>query len=677
MIAKAFQRQMMLDGESGLWPAVDQGLRKEYSRTMISGVDPILAILGPKGVLRGSLPGFEFRVSQVQMAELILKSVVEKVPAVVEAGTGTGKTLGYLVPLVLSEKKAVISTATKTLQEQVFHKDLPLLSKAAGIEVDAVLMKGRKNYLCLYRYHQHVARPTLFKGEQKTLEKRIQRWLASTEYADRAELRWMRDDDPLWDSLSTTSDQCLGSECPHWGECYLTALRRRAAEARIIVVNHHLFFADLVVKRGGFGEIIPRFQAVLFDEAHSLEDIATTYLGMSVSTVQLAELAVDLGTEGTGVHKKGRKGAEAAVDLVRTGSEHLRDMFRDRGERGRLDREGLDEIREGPAQEIMQGLKTLRLEASRREKADEGPLSALLKRALEMQERLEGILSLQDSGWLNWYENRKRTLVLHASPLEISGHMKELLYGKVKRVLFTSATLSTGGTFDYFRERLGLDGEALTGLYPSHFDFRNQTQLYIPKDLPVPGDPRFSAEIAGRISELLEITCGRALVLFTSYHNLDLVHRALEGNMPYTLYRQGEAPRSVLLEAFRADTHSVLLATGSFWEGVDVPGETLSCLIIDKLPFDSPGDPLVSARIEAIRSRGGNPFMSYQLPAAIIALRQGLGRLIRNSSDRGLLAILDKRLLTSRYGRFFLESLPGIPVTHNLEHVKEFFVPCR
>ncbi|MBN1104691.1 MAG: ATP-dependent DNA helicase [Deltaproteobacteria bacterium] len=640
---------------------------------MITGRGPIWDILGADGSLARFLPGFECRPSQVQMAGLIRRAVEERLPAVIEAGTGTGKTLGYLAPLLLAQKKTVISTATKTLQEQIFFKDLPLLARATGREIDAVLMKGRKNYLCLYRYHQYFARPTLFKTRAKRIEKRIQEWLERTEYADRAELTWMRDDDPLWDSLSSSSDQCLGSECPHWGECYLTLLRWRAVQAEFIVVNHHLFFADLMVKKGGFGEIIPRFQVVLFDEAHTLEDIATDYLGISVSTNQMVELAADLETElGRG---KGERGKEArfSPDVIRTGAEHMRDLLSGAGDRGRLDQEALAALREGLAVEIRQGLRSLLHEVPAGEKREEGALPALLRRTQELCEHLDRILSLNDPQWLTWYEKRKRTLVLHASPLEIAGSMKELLYQKMRRVIFTSATLSTGGNFDYFKTRLGLEEETLPGIFPSHFDFENQTLLYIPRDLPPPADTLFGEAIAQRIAGLLKITSGRALVLFTSYHNMDFVHGQLAGNIPYTLYKQGDAPRSTLLEAFREDTHSVLLATGSFWEGVDVPGETLSCLIIDKLPFDSPGDPLVAARIEAIRSKGGNPFMDYQLPSAIIALRQGLGRLIRNTSDRGLLAVLDARLLTSRYGRFFLESLPRIPLTHGLEDVGHFF----
>ncbi|MEW6667042.1 MAG: ATP-dependent DNA helicase [Thermodesulfobacteriota bacterium] len=639
---------------------------------MNSRPDPIQEVLGPEGSLSRSLSGFEFRSSQVQMAGMIMRALDEQVPAVVEAGTGTGKTLAYLVPLVLNGKKTVISTATKTLQEQIFHKDIPLLSKAAGLDIDAMLMKGRKNYLCLHRFHQFFARPSRLKLEQREARKGLDRWLRRTEVADRAELDWMGDEDPLWDAISSTSEQCLGSDCLHWDDCYLNNLRRRAAQARFIIVNHHLFFADLMVKRSGFGEIIPRFQVALFDEAHSLEDIATAYLGMNVSTKQLFDLADELEAEQKRIKGKPAE-IKGVLDLIRAGTQHLWEALAASGERGRLGQEALSGLRIGPGEELRQAFRSLVQKAPRPEEIPEGPVPALLRRAAELEERLSQIFTLDDPGWLTWYENRKKTLVLHASPLDISRSLKELLHQKVKSVIFTSATLSTGGNFRYVRERLGIEEGALEGIYPSHFDFRSHTLLYLPRDLPVPAAPGFAEKAAGRIEQLVEISAGRALVLFTSYNNLHIAHACLNGKLPFTLYRQGDAPRSALLDAFRTDTQSVLLATGSFWEGVDVPGEALSLLVIDKLPFDSPGDPLVAARIEAIRSRGGNPFMEYQLPSAIISLKQGLGRLIRNSTDRGLLAVLDTRLLTSRYGRFFLESLPDMPLTHDLADVQKFF----
>ncbi len=634
--------------------------------------DPIQAILGPDGFLSRSLSGFEFRPSQSDMARLIEKAIEEQTPAVVEAGTGTGKTMGYLVPAVLSEKKTVISTGTKNLQDQIYSRDIPQLSKAIGRDVDALLMKGRKNYLCLHRFHQVFSRPSLWKEDLGKVRKKLEKWLGRTEFADRGEIPWMRDDDPLWDALSSSSDQCLGTDCLHWEDCYLNALRQEAALARIIIVNHHLFFADLMVKKRGFGEIIPRSQVVVFDEAHTIEEIATIYFGLSLSTHQLAEFVSDAESETALFQEKEKKRLREKLDLIRVGSIRLFDFFHEADERGRLSEEALRRIEAEAARDIGVGLIYFE-EGLEHAKGESAPFAALSKRAAELRQRLGEIMAAGGENWLKWYERRKKNLTLHASPLDISESMNDLLYRKVKTVVFASATLSTNRNFAYFRSRVGLPDPTVEGIYPSHFDFEKQTLLYVPKNLPNPNDPSFAQRIAERILDLLQISAGRALVLFTSYNNLNLVHRALEGQLPYTLFKQGEAPKSILLDRFREDIHSVLLATGSFWQGVDVPGEALSSLIIDKLPFDSPGDPLVAARIESIRARGGNPFMDYQLPSAIIALKQGLGRLIRSSADRGMLSVLDVRMIAARYGRFFFESLPPIPLTHDLEDIRKFF----
>ncbi|MBW1765671.1 MAG: ATP-dependent DNA helicase [Deltaproteobacteria bacterium] len=635
-------------------------------------LDPVQEILGPEGSVSRSLEDFEFRPSQLQMACLIKEAIKKKIPAIIEAGTGTGKTLGYLTPIVICGKKTVISTGTKNLQEQIFFKDIPLLSKATGLHIDAMLMKGRKNYLCLHRYHQYFSRPSLLRPDQEQVRERIEKWLKKTEFADRAELPWMMDDSPQWDAISSTSDQCLGSDCIHTEDCFLNSLRRRAAKSRIIIVNHHLFFADLMVKEEGFGEIIPRYQMLVFDEAHNIEEIATSYFGVSLSTNQLVEFVIDAEKQTKDYQQTDKKNLRRHLDLIKTGTEHLREFFNESDDKGRLNAETLDMISMGPAHDIRQGLKHIYKKTGFKALKNNSP-QAYVARAGELDLCLEKILSFHDPNWLNWYEKRKKGVVLYASPLDISQSMEDLLYQKVKTIVFTSATLSTNGNFDYLRSRLGLSEDVGKGIYPSHFDFKKQTLMYIPKDLPPPNDPNFGLKIAERITELLKITSGRALVLFTSYHNLNLVHQRLGESIPYTIYKQGDAPRSLLLEKFRRDTHSVLLATGSFWQGVDVPGEALSCLIIDKLPFGSPGDPLLAARIQSIRALGGNPFMEYQLPSAIISLKQGLGRLIRNSSDRGILSILDARMITSRYGRFFFDSLPEIPLCHQLSDIDRFF----
>ena len=637
--------------------------------------DTLDQILGPQGSLGRAVAGFEFRPSQLKMARLVQKALKEKSKAVVEAGTGTGKTLGYLVPLVLSEKKAVISTGTKTLQDQIVDKDIPLLSRALGREIDAVMMKGRKNYLCRYRYEQYFLQPFLLRKEFDEARSLLQEWIERSEFGDRSELGWLKDDDPLWDFLSATSDQCLGAECMFYEDCFLNHLRQTAAQAQLIVVNHHLFFADLMVKKEGFGEIIPRFQAVVFDEAHTLEDIATTYFGKSLSTNQLLDFVNDVEKEIADLPNQEKKKVRRHLTWIKAGAEHLWDLLREGEEKSRLAEESLEGLEKGACLEIKKGLDFIRDKSGFTDE-DSPALQSLANRARELRQSMDKILGPSDADWLRWYERRKKTVVLHASPLDISQSMKDLLYEKVGTLVFTSATLSTHGHFEYFRSRMGLQEDLLEGLCPSHFDFESNALLYVPRDLPPPTDPLFTTRASQRILEILEITAGRALVLFTSHQNLNRAHRLLQGRVPFTLFKQGDAPKSALLDKFRTDTHSVLFATGSFWQGVDVPGEALSCLIVDKLPFDSPGDPLVAARIDKIRSQGGNPFMDYQLPAAIIALKQGLGRLIRNSEDRGVLSVLDVRMMTSRYGRFFLESLPRMPLINDLQAIRRFFDSC-
>jgi len=634
---------------------------------------PIKEVLGQKGLLSRSIKGFEYRPSQLQMALLIMDAILERKPAIIEAGTGTGKTFGYLVPAILSGKKTVISTGTKNLQEQIYFKDLPLILKATKRRVNAMMMKGRKNYLCLFRYHQFFSASSPSEPGQSIIRKRLEEWMATSIFADRQELSWLKDDDPLWDAISASHEQCLGSSCLHVDECYLNALRRSAIHADIIIVNHHLFFADLMVKKGGFGEIIPRFQLVIFDEAHGIEDVATSYLGESLSTNQLIDFARDLDKETRTLGRRHGKRLRDQAGSIVVGAEDLRALFKGLDQKGRITDEVWKVAEEGPLRLIREGMGHMLGERGSSSVEESDHLKALFSRAESLYRRLQEILSSRNGNWLRWYEKRKKTLILHVSPLNISRDMNELLYAKVSRIVFTSATLSTNRNFDYFRSRLGLQADVLEEIYPSHFDFGRQTLMFVPKDVPQPNSPRFCEAIANTIKKILRITSGRALILFTSHHNLDLVHQLISKDIPYRVFKQGDAPKTLLLEKFRQDTHSVLMATGSFWQGVDVPGETLSCLIIDKLPFDSPADPLVSARIDSMRERGGNPFLEYQLPSAIIALKQGLGRLIRNSSDRGMMCIMDKRILTSGYGPAFLESLPDMPLSRDLEEVGGFF----
>ena len=619
-------------------------------------------ILGKGGLLSRSLPDFEYRPAQVRMAGLIEKALDKNNQVIIEAGTGVGKTMGYLVPVIASGKKTVISTGTKNLQEQIFFKDLPLITRATGININPLLMKGRTNYICLNRYYQYFDTLSFLKPEMAEQRRRIDSWLLKTRSGDRSELGWMGDDDSVWDLISSSSDRCRGSECLYRDDCFIMKLRRLAARADIIIVNHHLFFADLMLKSDGFGEVIPRFETAVFDEAHRVEEIATTYFGAGLSSGQLLDLVNDAQKEAEENGIEDSNKIKLNLANLRTGVAHLNTAFSDFPDKGRIDiaASGSDYI--APIDSIRKGLRFIQA-------AFENHLSM---RAQELENSLDMIFNTGKGEWLEWYEKRKRGIAFHASPLDVAEYMRDQLYSRVKSIVFTSATLSVNGTFDYIRSRLGINKDALETICPSHFDFKEQVIFYIPDDLPLPNTGEFAASIADRISKILKLSSGRALVLFTSYHNLNSVYSSIKEMMPYRIFRQGEAPRSMLLDKFREDTHSVLLATGSFWQGVDVPGETLSCLIIDKLPFDSPGDPLVAARIDVINRREGNPFMEYQVPSAIIALKQGLGRLIRKKSDRGILAVLDKRIIKSGYGRFFINSLPEMRISSSLEDLNGF-----
>lgn len=662
---------MLIQGECGinLFLYIDWSGIKIYIHHMSRSIPSIQDILGPGGLLANSMHSFEVRTSQIEMAHMIADCLENGLSAVAEAGTGTGKTLGYLVPVILSGRKTIISTGTKNLQEQIFFKDVPLLREVFPFQIDAMLMKGRSNYLCLYRYHQYFSRPSLFKDSKGKLRKKIDRWIEKTEFADRAELPWLRDDDPLWDSISSTTEQCVGGNCPFYEDCFLNRLRARAAQSRLIIVNHHLFCADIKLKMDGFGEIIPRFQAAVFDEAHEFEDICSSHLGERLGTKQLLDLAMDWEDSVRSIKGEARSLVMPAILEINGGVEGLRSYFEKKKDRDRMHETVLLELNEGPVRAIKSGLDKLSIKALEKRSS----FQPLIRRAEDLKGCLEKIFSTRGNDWLNWYERRSKSILFYASPLNVSDILNEALYERVKTVIYTSATLATAGNFEFMRSRLGLHKEIKEAIYPSHFDFSNQTLLYIPKDLPLPVQSGFPDEVSKRALEVFLITQGRALLLFTSKKNMNLAYSYLKEKIPYSIFLQGDAPRTVLLERFREDVHSVLLATGSFWQGVDVPGESLSCLIVDKLPFDSPSDPLVAAKIDSIRAGGGNPFMEYQLPSAIIALKQGLGRLVRKNSDRGVLSVMDSRILTSRYGRFFIESLPEMPISHDLEDIKRFF----
>lgn len=605
-------------------------------------------ILGENGAISQILPQFEARPSQITMANIVADAINKRESAIIEAGTGTGKTLGYLVPALLSGKRVIISTGTKNLQEQIFFKDIPLLAHAIGEGIiEPIMLKGRGNYLCFVKYDEF---------ESEIEDERIKRWVEKTETGDRAELEWMQDNDETWKKLSSSSDECLYSKCP-WGEdCYLTKVRKKAAQANVVVVNHHLLFSDLAMRRRGFDGILPPARVIVFDEAHSVEEIAVTYFGESISTGQLYGLAKELASA-----------LKPEASRIVSIAEALESLFDGMEERGTISEKAKESMNKNILATLRIHLKSI---VSREEESVAA--GALAQKASMMLTALDRLTAPWSSEWATWYEKRKNSITLNASPMDVSNYLGATVCQEGRTAVFTSATLSVNNSFEYIRGRLGIPKTDNEAILPSHFDFVNRAIMYVPTDLPTPDKEEFTLRAAERILKILKLTKGRALILVTSYQRLNDIYDFLQGKMPYRLFKQGMGPKSVLLRKFREDVNSVLIATSSFWEGVDVPGEALSCVIVDKLPFGSPGDPIVSGKIESIKAKGGNAFGEYQLPSAVVELKQGLGRLIRNNTDRGILSVLDSRIVASRYSITFINSLPNMQITHNVADIGKF-----
>jgi ATP-dependent DNA helicase DinG len=640
-------------------------------------------IFSKDGLLGGCLNGYEPRDAQLQMAEAVEATLeAERLesdgPAIllVEAETGVGKTLAYLIPAVLSGKRLVISTATITLQDQILKKEIPLIEHLFKQDTGAVCVKGRQNYLCFYRWFQYRSTPHLPFLENTECEK-IEQWLQVTATGDRAELAWLPDRSPLWAKISAHSHQCLGSECPESALCFINQLRRKAGSARLLIVNHHIFFSDLSLRKGGYGEILPRYEGVIFDEAHHLENVATTFFGIHFSQYQLLDLLGDVERQAeTDLPAEEKEGLGRIVLGLKKRLERLVALFPP--EPGRYPLLPLLEQKENwreEVQELLTGIDRLISSLADLGAANEG-WRPMEKRAIELSANLVEIALPEEKAdrYVRWYERRERSLSLSSTPIHIAGHLRRYLYPAVESCILTSATLTTGGDFSYIRERLGLDGPLETLRLHSPFDYSGRTLLYVPeRGFPEPADPRFSEMICKRVLDVLLHSRGRALILFTSVKGMETMAGYLQERLSYSVLVQGQAARHALLEQFREETDSVLLAVASFWEGVDVPGESLSCVIIDKLPFEVPSDPVVQARVAAISATGGKPFFEFQVPRAVLSLRQGVGRLMRTSTDRGLIAIMDVRLYTKGYGRIFLASLPPSPLVRSMEPVERFF----
>lgn len=636
-------------------------------------------IFGPGGLLEKHHPAYEHRPEQVKMAEAVWRAISEGRHLCVEAGTGTGKTLAYLLPAVKSGSRVVVSTGTKTLQEQLYFKDVPFLEKALGRKLSVAYMKGRHNYLCLLKLERAAREPGLYLGEARHLLDEIARWSRQTATGDLAELGDLPEELPLWRQLDARRETCLGQKCKLFEQCFVTRMRQRALESDIIIVNHYLFFADLALKEWDCGTIIPEYRVVIFDEAHELEDVATNYFGISVSSYRFAELARDAlaALDRSGEEAQTLRHALKALDakaqwfFALFGQEEgrfrlPREFFSDGGEEGwggRLRR---------AAGDLENSLAVASAELTELAgRSDDDEYDNLARRASELSAELSFILRGSDKRFVYWYEVRGRGVFLQASPIDVAPILASRLFAKVDSAILTSATLSTGGNFEFIKQRLGLSNcdELRLG---THFDYMSQAMLYLPRHLPDPREPEFAGQAADEIEKILRATEGRAFVLFTSYQQMQQVYALLCGRLPYPMLIQGEMSKRALLEKFKSTPGSVLFATASFWQGVDVQGPALSCVVIDKLPFSVPTDPIISARVDLLAESGRNPFYEYQLPEAVIMLKQGLGRLIRSRSDRGVLCILDKRILTRGYGRAFIESLPRCRLARDVEELRLF-----
>lgn len=646
-------------------------------------------VFGTGGLISKFHENYEYRSGQIKMAEAVAQAFADKRHLIVEAGTGTGKTLAYLIPAISAalqtKKRIVISTGTKNLQEQLMEKDIPFLQKVLPKKFTAAYMKGRSNYACLYRIQKADNQPILDGLDQKRHFEEVREWSRETSTGDRRELVDLPEDLSFWSRINAKSDTCIGQKCPEFEPCFITRMRTGAEAADIVIVNHHLFFADLNVRGNQFGKVIPDYGAVIFDEAHLIEDIAADYFGFQVSNFQIDELVRDSATLPI-------SDAIATRDIDKTASKisGLSEQFWIRFAQARTEgrfplqsdvfayRSTNGEQQATPLGEAYFALDSVlqRLEALLDAFSETVPeADSVIRRTRQTRFDLDFIVTQAERNYVYWLEKRGKGIFLRASPVDVSELLREKLFEKVETCILTSATLSSSGKFDFIRERLGLDTGKTTGMVaPSAFDYEKQAIIYLPKAMPDPRSPEFTQLAAGEIVKILQITNGRAFVLSTSHSSMKALYELVSSRVTFPCFVQGSMSKTGLLEKFRETPNAVLFATASFWQGVDVQGEQLSCVIIDKLPFAVPSDPIVAARSRFVDENGGNSFFDYSVPQAVISLKQGIGRLIRSNSDRGVIALLDPRLRTKRYGKDFLTSLPRMRITSDLKDVESIFV---
>jgi ATP-dependent DNA helicase DinG len=638
-------------------------------------VSDLSAYFGRDGLLAQSIPGFRLRTQQVEMAQAVAEAIEKQETLIVEAGTGTGKTFAYLVPALLAGGKVIISTGTKNLQDQLFTRDLPAVREALRAPVTVALLKGRSNYVCHYHLERAGVDGRFMNREEVQQLKLVERYAATSQSGDRMGLASVPENSPLWPQVTSTRENCLGQDCPHYKPCFVMKARKQALEADVVVVNHHLFFADVMLRDEGMAELLPACNTVILDEAHQLPETATLFFGESVSSAQLVELARDSRAEGL-VSARDFAALPEAANKLDVAARQMRLAVKEEG--GRLPAQALHRL--APFDTVLAETRSrlaelgtlLESQAERSEGLDN-----CYQRALDLRGRLDRWSEADTEQLIRWVEVFSQSLQLHATPLKVSDTFRKQLLQHKRAWIFTSATLSVKGDFSHYQSELGLE-EARTASWESPFDFQQQALLYVPRDLPEPNTLDYTPAVIAAALPVLRASRGRAFLLFTSLRALDQAQALLsEGfkreGLSFPILTQGSRSRSELLERFRELGNAVLLGSQSFWEGVDVKGEALSLVVIDKLPFAPPDDPVLAARIAEVNKRGGNAFMDYQLPRAVISLKQGAGRLIRDETDRGVLMICDPRLLTRPYGRRIWQSLPPMRRTRELAQVESFF----
>ena len=651
--------------------------------------DLSIDVFGENGLIAQNHESYEYRDGQIKMAQAVASAFENKRHLIVEAGTGTGKTLAYLVPAIAAslgtKKRIIISTGTKNLQEQLMRKDIPFLQKTLPRKFVAEYMKGRSNYACLNRISKAENQPLLDGMQDVRYFDEIAHWSRETKIGDRSELTDLPDNLGFWSRINAKSDTCLGQKCPDFEPCFITRMRARAENADIIIVNHHLFFADLSVRGNQYGKVIPDYSAVIFDEAHLIEDIAADYFGFQISNFQLDELVRDTDSLPIADAVTTMRLTKVSAKIYGLSEQFWIRFTQARAADGRfpllpevfgyLDTEG--ESRPTPLGEAYVALNAALGQLETEVDAFSEQMTeaeSLVRRIRQARFDLGFIVKQADRNFVYWLERRGKGIFLQASPIDVSMLLKEKLFDRVETCVLTSATLSSNGSFNFIRDRLGLNnGKTETMLAPSAFDYEKQAVIYIPKTMPDPRAPEFSQMAAGEIVKILRITQGRAFILATSNYSMRALYELVSSRVNYPCFIQGSMSKEGLLERFRETPNAVLFATSSFWQGVDVRGDQLSCVIIDKLPFAVPSDPVVAARTKFIDDNGGKSFFDYSVPQAIISLKQGIGRLIRSKTDKGVIAILDSRLRTKSYGRDFLNSLPKARIVSELGAIEDMF----